>query len=150
MIQSTLVNLHPNELAQSLLYYPFAVDLDRCMGSCNTLNNLSNRLCVPEKTEDLDMNVFNMITGINVKITITKKLTKHISCKWGCNLIVKKWNNGIKKSNQKWNTETWQCEWKNYQVCKEDYSRNPSTCICENGKYLKSVTDDLKLFVMRL
>ena len=81
MIQSTLVNLHPNELAQNLLYYPFAVDLDRCMGSCNTLNNLSNRLCVPEKTEDLDMNVFNMITGINVKITITKKLTKHISCK---------------------------------------------------------------------
>ena len=95
MIQPTLVNLHPNELAQSLLYYPFAVDLDRCMGSCNTLNNLSNRLCVPEKTEDLDMNFFNMITGINVKITITKKLTKHISCKWGCNLIVK---NGIMES----------------------------------------------------
>ena len=57
----------------------------------------------------------------------------------------KKWNNGIKKSNQKWNNETCQCEWKNYQVCKEDYSRNPSTCICENGKYLKSVTDDLKI-----
>ena len=92
MIQPTLVNLHPNEVDQSLLYYPFAVDLDRCMGSCNTLNSRSNRLYVPEKTEDLDMNVFNMITGINVKITITKKLTKHILCKCGCNLIVK---NGI-------------------------------------------------------
>ena len=30
---------------------------------------------------------------------------------------------------------------KNYCKCKEDYSRNPSTCICENSKYLKSVAD---------
>ena len=34
---------------------------------------------------------------------------------------------------------------KNYQTSREDYRWNPSTCICENGKYLKSVTDDSKL-----
>ena len=27
---------------------------------------------------------------------------------------------------------------------KKDYNQNPSTCICENGKYLKSVVDDSK------
>ena len=28
---------------QGLRYYPFAVDLERCVGRCNTLNNLSNK-----------------------------------------------------------------------------------------------------------
>ena len=39
--QSTLINLHPNEYSQALRYYPFAVNLDRCVGSCTTLNDLS-------------------------------------------------------------------------------------------------------------
>ena len=30
-------------------------------------------------------------------------------------------------------------------MCKNDYSWNPSTCICKNGKYLKSTTDDSKI-----
>ena len=41
------------------------VKLGRCVGSCNTLNDLSNKVCVPNKTEDLNLSVFNMITGIN-------------------------------------------------------------------------------------
>ena len=49
----------------------------KCVESCNTLNDLSNKVCVPNKTEDLNLNVFNMITGINE----LKTLTKHISCK---------------------------------------------------------------------
>ena len=57
MIQPNLINLHPNEYGQGLRYYPFAVNLDTCMGSCNTLNELSNRVCVPNKTEDLNLNV---------------------------------------------------------------------------------------------
>ena len=63
MTQPTLINLHLNEYSQGLLYYPFAVNLDTC--SCNTPNDLSNRICVPNKTGDLNLNVFNMITGIN-------------------------------------------------------------------------------------
>ena len=29
------------------------VKLDRCVGCCNTINDLSNEVCVPNKTEDL-------------------------------------------------------------------------------------------------
>ena len=36
MIQPTFINLHPNEYSQEFHYYPFAVKLDRCVGSCNT------------------------------------------------------------------------------------------------------------------
>ena len=46
------------------------------MGSCNTLNDLSNRICIPSKTEDLNLSVFNIIIGINE----SKILRKHISC----------------------------------------------------------------------
>ena len=37
------------------------VKLDKCIGSCNTLIDLSNRVCVPDKTEYLNTHVFNMI-----------------------------------------------------------------------------------------
>ena len=35
--------------SQGLPYYPYAVNLDGCVGSCNTLDDLSNRVCVPKK-----------------------------------------------------------------------------------------------------
>ena len=65
MTEPTLINLHPNEYSQEFHYNPFAVKLDRYVGSCNTLNDLSNKVCVLNKTEDLNLSMFNMITGIN-------------------------------------------------------------------------------------
>ena len=32
--------------------------------SCNALNELSNKVCVPNKTEDLNLSMFDIITGI--------------------------------------------------------------------------------------
>ena len=88
MIQPTLINLHPNEYGQEFHYYPFAVKSDRCVGSCNTLNNLSNKVCVSNKTEYLNLSMFNMITGINE----SKTLTKHISYECTCRLAGRKCN----------------------------------------------------------
>ena len=65
MTQPTLNNLHSNEYSQEFHYYPFAVKLDRCAGSSNTLNVLPNKVCIPNKTKDSNLSVFNMITGIN-------------------------------------------------------------------------------------
>ena len=79
-IQRTLINLHSYEYSQDFYYYPFAVKLDRCFRSCNTLNDLSNKVCNPNETKDLNRSVFNMITGINE----SKSLTKHISCECKC------------------------------------------------------------------
>ena len=42
-IQPTLINLHLTEYSQKFHYYPFAVKSDRCVGSCNTLKDLSNK-----------------------------------------------------------------------------------------------------------
>ena len=48
--QPTLTNLHPNEYSQEFHYYPFGIKLDRCVGSCNTLNDLSIKVCVLKKS----------------------------------------------------------------------------------------------------
>ena len=57
-IQPTLINLHLNEYSQEFHYCPFTVKLDRCVGSRNTLNDLSNKICIQNKTEDLNLSIF--------------------------------------------------------------------------------------------
>ena len=76
MIQPTGINLLPKEYSQEFHYYLFAVQLDRCVASSNTLNDLSNKLCVPNKTEDLNLSIFNMIKGINELKTLTSHTTR--------------------------------------------------------------------------
>ena len=72
------------------------VKLGRCVGSCNSLNDLSSKVCVPNKTENLNLNVFNMITGISE----SKTLTKDVSCECKYKFDGRKCN-----SNQWWNND---------------------------------------------
>ena len=96
MIPPTLINLHRIEYSQEFHYYPFAVKLGRCFGSCNTLNDLSNKVRIPNKTENLNLSLFNVITGINE----FKTLAKHISCECKCKFDGRKCN-----SDQSWNND---------------------------------------------
>ena len=83
--------------------------------------------------ENLNWNVFNIITWINE----SKTLTKHISCEFNykfdgrnCNL------------DQWWNSDECWYESRKRHVCEKDYVWNPATCNCENGKYLGSIMND--------
>ena len=49
-IQPTLISLHPNKYSQEFHCYPFTVEVDSCVRSCNTLNDLSIKVCIPNKT----------------------------------------------------------------------------------------------------
>ena len=99
-IQPTFINLHPNEYSHKFEYYLFTVKLDKCVGSCNICNDLSNKFCVPNKTEDLNLIMFNMIIGIYE----SKTLTKYISCECKCKFDEIKCN-----SNQWWNNNKCRC-----------------------------------------
>ena len=70
------------------------VKLDECVGSSNNLQDLSNEVCVPNKTEDLNIIIFNMITGVNE----SKTLIKHILCECKCKFDVTK----CKSSQWRW------------------------------------------------
>ena len=131
-IQLTLTNLHPNEYSQELHCCPFAVKLDKCVGSSLPCSS-SKKLCVPNKTEYLNLSMLIMITGKNE----SKTLTKHISCECKCKFDGRKCN-----SNQKLNNDKCWCECKKHNICKKDYIWNPATCSCENGKYLANIADD--------
>ena len=76
------------------LPFPISVKVDRCVGSCNTLNALSSKVCVSNKTEDLNLSVFIKIRGMNE----SKTLSNHISCECKC-----KFDGTISNSNQWWN-----------------------------------------------
>ena len=71
-IQPTLINLHPNEHCKEFNYYPLAVKLNTCAENCNSLNDISYKICVPNKTEDINLSVFNMITGRNESKTFMR------------------------------------------------------------------------------
>ena len=88
MTQPTLISLHTNDTSQEFHYYPFTVKLDRCVGNFNTIDDLTNKLCVPNKTEVLNLSAFIMIS---VK-SESKILTKDISCECKCKLDGRKFN----------------------------------------------------------
>ena len=109
MTQPTLINLRPNEYSLEFHYYSFVVKLDRCDGSRNTLNDLSRKLCVPNKTEDLNLSIFNMITGLNELKTLIKYIYE---CK--CRFDGRKCN-----SDQWWNNDKCRCECYKRHVCEK-------------------------------
>ena len=57
----TLLDLNLDKFNQGLRYYPFMAKLDICNRSCNTFDYPSGRICVRNKTENLNIKVFNMI-----------------------------------------------------------------------------------------
>ena len=98
------------------------ISLDKCYGSCNIVDDLPTKICVPSKTKDKNVKVCNMITKINE----AKTSVKDISC--DCKL---KFNSAASHSNEKWNINKYLCECKRYYTCKKYYSWNSSSCICE-------------------
>ena len=61
MIRSILIDLNLVEFN----CYPFMISPDKCNGSCNTVDDLSTKLCVPRKTKDKHFKIFNMMTNKN-------------------------------------------------------------------------------------
>ena len=92
MIQPSLINLHVNKYSQEFHHYPSADRLDGCVDIGNILNDLSNKVCVPNKTETSNLSVLNMVIGINE----WKRLTKQISGECKCRFMGK---NGIQISS---------------------------------------------------
>ena len=100
---------------------------------CKIRPNLINLQCFSNKTNNLNLSVFSLITGINV----AKTLRMHTSYECKC-----KFDKTNCKSNKQWNNDKCQCECKKHHICEKEYVWNPATCSCENGKYLASIVDD--------
>ena len=101
------------------------VFVNKYSGSCNYINDSYAKLCVPDVVKNINIKIFNLMSGINE----TRHVSWHETCTCKCRLDASVFNN-----KQHWNYDKCRCE------CKEliDKSRyengfiwNPSTCECE-------------------
>lgn len=77
------------------------ISLDKCKGSCNNAaDDLSAKICVLSKTKSVNVEVLNMITGLNE--AKTAKYSKSGN------------------SNEKCNNETCQCDCKTIKPAKKN------------------------------
>ena len=118
--------LDVNEGVGEVLFYPYNGQVNKCSGSCNTLDDPMARICVPNIIKNVNIKVYNFLIRLNE----TRNVLWHKSCK-----CVSLLNSSVCNKKQIWNSDTCRCD------CNEDFAGiinctkghtwNPSTCACE-------------------
>ena len=80
-----IINVNSNEP----VVQPFSIKTSKCSGSCNNINDLYAKICVPDVVKDLNMKVFNLISRTNE----TRHIKWHETCKCKCRLDASVFNN---------------------------------------------------------
>ena len=123
-IRPELINLNTNEP----VFYPYSIKINKCKGSCNTINVPYGKICVPEKIKNTNVKVFNLISKTNE----TRHIKWHKTCK--CRYRI---DASICNNKQRWNEEKCRCECKELLdkgMCDKGFIWNPSNCECECDK----------------
>ena len=124
--------LDVNEGVGEALFYPYNVLVNKCSGSCDTLDNLMAKLCVPNIIKRVNMKVYNFLMRLNE----TRNVLWHESCKCMCRL-----NSSVCNNKQIWNSDTCRCDcnedFAGIINCTEGYTWNPSTCECQCDMWYK-------------
>ena len=114
------------------LFYPYNVLVNKCSGSCDTLDNPMSKICVPKFIKNVNMKVYNFLRRLNE----TRNVLWHESCKCVCRL-----NSSVCNSKQIWNSDTCRCDcnedFAGIINCSKGYLWNPSTCECQCDKWCK-------------
>ena len=56
-IRSEIINVNTNEP----VFYPCSIKINKCKGSCNTINNPYAKLCVSDTIKNINVKVFNLM-----------------------------------------------------------------------------------------
>ena len=125
--------LNVNEVIGEALFYPYNVPVNKCSGSCDTLDNPMSKICVPKIIKDVNMKVYNFLVRLNE----TCNVLWHESCKCACRL-----NSSVCKNKQIWNGDTYRCDcnedFAGIINCNKGYAWNPNTCECQCDKWCKT------------
>ena len=124
--------LNVNEGIGEALFYPYNVLVNKCSGSCDTLDNPMSKICVSKNIKNVNMKVYNFLMRLNE----TCNVLWHESCKCVCRL-----NSSVCNSKQIWNSNTCRCDcnedFAGIINCTKGYMWNPSTCECQCDKWCK-------------
>ena len=55
-IRPGIINLNTNEP----MVYRYSIKINKCKGSCNTINDLYAKICVPDNIKNTNVKVFNL------------------------------------------------------------------------------------------
>ena len=128
--------LDVNEGVGEALFYPYNVLVNKCSGSCNTLDDPMAKMCVPNIIKNVNMKVYNFLMRLNE----TRNVLRHESCKCVCRL-----NSSVCNSKQIWNSDTCRCDcnedFAGIISCDKGYTWNPSTCAFECDMWCKPDQD---------
>ena len=47
------------------VFFPFSIETSKCSGSCNNINCLYLKICVPDIVKNLNVKVFNLMSRTN-------------------------------------------------------------------------------------
>ena len=96
-VRPEVININSYESS----FYPYRVDINKCSGSCNNLNDWCAKLCAPDVLKDINVKVFNLILRTNE----ARHIEWNQTCKCKCRLDASVCNN-----KQRWNNDTCRCE----------------------------------------
>ena len=71
------------------VFFIFSIKTSNCSGSCNNINNPLAKLCVPDVVKNLNIKVFNIVSGTNE----TRRRESHETCKCECRFNSSVFNN---------------------------------------------------------
>ena len=54
------------------VFFPFSIKISKCSGSCNSIKNPCGKLCVPDVVKNLNVKLFNLVSGTNETRRISK------------------------------------------------------------------------------
>ena len=60
------------------MFYPYSITINKSKGSCNTSNDPSAKLCVPETTKNINVEVSSLMSKTNE----TREIEWHKTCKF--------------------------------------------------------------------
>ena len=60
-VRPEIINVNSDEP----IFYPFSIKTSKCSGSCNNINDLYAKMCVPGIVKNLNVKVFNAISRTN-------------------------------------------------------------------------------------
>ena len=125
--------LNVNEGIGEALFYPYNVLVNKCSGSCGTLDNPMSKICVPKIIKNVNMKVYKFLMRLNVKV---RNVGYGMKCKCVCRL-----NSSVCNSKQIWNSDTCRrdCneDFAGIINCTKGYTWNPSTSECQCNRWCK-------------
>ena len=123
-VRPELININSNEPS----FYPYSAKTSKCSSSCNNINDLYAKLCVPDVSKNMNVKVFNLISRTNE----TRYIKWHETCRCKYSLAESFCND-----KQRWNEDKCKCECKELidkGICDEGFIWNPSNCECDCEK----------------